>query len=327
MSNHQKWILGIDTSAYTTSVAGVSLDGILLSEIRKTLIVPAGKRGLRQAEAVFQHIRNIPENLSELCSRIQALTGDPIPPCAVSVSISPRPYQESYMPVFVAGSSLARSLAYTCNIPLFETSHQEGHIQAALFATGYAPQQSFLVAHLSGGTSELLRVLPQVGGFNIEIIGKTKDLHAGQFIDRVGVALGLPFPAGPELEILANTCNQQIPKMRNATVGADFHFSGPETQLQRWIASGMEASRVARAAEESIAITISKALHYSIELTGITDIIFVGGVTANRYLRNRLNQELARAFPACQLRWASPDLSGDNAVGVALLGKQAMGQF
>ncbi|MBQ9198249.1 MAG: O-sialoglycoprotein endopeptidase, partial [Clostridia bacterium] len=185
-------VLGIDTSCYTTSVAAAGENGVICSH-RRLLPVQQGARGLRQSEAVFAHIRQLPELFESAMESLGERTVD-----AICVSSKPRDDEASYMPVFQAGLSFARVTAAAMRVPLIQTTHQRGHVRAALQDSGLAAER-YLALHLSGGTTEVLLM----AGNALELISGTRDLHAGQLIDRVGVALGLPFPAGPYLEKLA----------------------------------------------------------------------------------------------------------------------------
>ena len=184
-------VLGIDTSCYTTSVALVE-DGRIAQE-RRLLSVAQGERGLRQSSALFQHVERLPELLEALFAHS--------PGCVdgVCVSTRPRDAEGSYMPVFKAGECAARAIAAAQGVPLVETSHQQGHIRAALVDSGCG-EAEFVALHLSGGTTEAVFVGQ---GLKTRLIAMSADLHAGQLVDRVGVALGLSFPAGPALEALA----------------------------------------------------------------------------------------------------------------------------
>lgn len=331
-----KWVLGIDTSAYTTSAAAVDQEGRLLADERIVLEVLPGSRGLRQSEAVFQHVRNLPQVLEALLMRLPGDLAGTEKLAAVCVSSQPRPVAESYMPVFMSGLSLARSLASLTRKPLFLTSHQEGHLRAGVFSASEGKEAkarkleressrlagvtSFIAVHLSGGTSEVLEVERFPGGFNIKILGRTLDLHAGQFIDRVGVAMGLPFPAGPALEQLARQSDSDFPRLPAAVKGMDFSFSGSETRLQRLIAAGEPFPRIARAAEAVVSRTLAKVLRQALKMTQKREILVVGGVAANEYLRQFLRQKLEHPAVGARLYFAEPRLSADNAVGVALLG-------
>ena len=188
-----KAALGIDTSCYTTSVALAVEDGALLSR-RRLLDVEQGARGLRQSEALFQHVQRLPALLEDMLSK----AGEAQIAC-VCASARPRDAEGSYMPVFTAGTGFARAIAASLRVPFYETSHQQGHVRAAMEGAGALPEE-FLALHLSGGTTEALRVRP---GLKVELLGGSNDLHAGQLVDRVGVRMGLSFPAGPALEKLA----------------------------------------------------------------------------------------------------------------------------
>ncbi len=322
-------ILGIDTSCYTTSVALVDMTGNLVAEARQLLSVPPGERGLQQSAAVFQHIRNLPGLIEHIALRDRR---DSV--ILVAASTRPRPVDGSYMPVFMVGEGFARSLAEIAGVPLVTTSHQEGHLMAGLRSAGGPEKARFLAVHLSGGTSELLLVqynkdLPLENSgdlplYSIEKLGGTIDLHAGQFIDRIGVALGLPFPCGPALQSLAAGARGEL-RIPSAVRGNEFSFSGPESQVRRLITQGAEPAEIARAVEHCIAATMEKMLRRGIEQTSIRDILLVGGVAANQYLRCRLQERLGHRAVGARLYFAEPGLSTDNAVGTAYIGLTKMG--
>lgn len=300
-------VLAIDTSCYTTSVALSDDQGRLICDLRRPLPVRGGEVGLRQSEAVFAHIRHLPQLLAEAR---QAL-GAAFSVDAIAYSARPRSEPGSYMPVFVAGESAARSLAAALNAPCFATSHQEGHIAAALASRGLAWREPFLALHLSGGTGELLAVDPLPDGYAVEIRGGC-DLPPGQFIDRVGVALGLPFPAGPALEQLAETAEGRSFRLTGAVNGLHISFSGPESAAQRAIAAGVDGAEIAAAVLDNIANSLDKVIRAAREQTGRQQVLLAGGVAANQ----RIGRRLRRLNAVC----AAPRYASDNACGVALLG-------
>ncbi len=305
--------LGIDTSNYVTSVALVDEEGEVVKDLRTTLPVPKGERGLRQSEALFHHTRNLPILLEA------ALADGGSDLAAVVVSSRPRRVTGSYMPVFLSGSSQARTLAAALKIPWIERSHQEGHLFAALASCGsqFEPGQ-FLGVHLSGGTTELLKVTlsPMQPFLEVELLGGSSDLHAGQFIDRVGVALGLPFPAGPALEKLAEE-GTGICRLSTSLDGLNPSFSGPATQALRLIEDGTPAAEVALAVQNAVVKMLEKWLTRAHEITGLNNVLLSGGVVANQYLRQRLPQRLRKRGTDLILNFAESRLSGDNAVGLA----------
>lgn len=313
-------VLGIDTSCYTTSVAVVDTDKRLVGEHRQILRVPEGKRGLQQSQAVFQHVQNLKTSFKKVTSLVNRENI-----VAISASVKPRPIEKSYMPVFTVGESQGHVLADMLGVPFWETSHQEGHLLAGLWSSNLEPKENFLAIHLSGGTSELMHVTLEEGKtlFKIEVLGGTLDLHAGQFVDRIGVALRLPFPAGPHLEKLAFGLSAQDTYIPTYVRDFDFSFSGGETQALRLIEQGYPPEVVARAVENCIAKTMEKIVRRGIESTGLKKVLFVGGVAANQHLRLRLRLRLEHPAVGGKLYFADPNLSTDNAVGTALSGVTA----
>ncbi len=304
--------LGIDTSAYTTSLAIVNNRADLVWEIRKVLEVPQGERGLAQSAALFQHVQNLPRLVSKIPRELwESVSG-------IGVSVAPRPVEGSYMPVFTPGYGVAASLASGLRIPLLQTSHQEGHLAAGIISSQLPERSHFLAVHISGGTTELLEVRQsEPGKLSIEILGGTTDLHAGQFIDRIGVRLGLPFPAGKSLEELAKQAKPEAASwLPSAVKGFEVSFSGVETAAQRLIDQDKDPSDVARAVEGCVARTVAKLLQAGIDKTGLTQVLIVGGVASNRFIRAELEK---RVLKKPEFFWAQPDWSRDNAIGVAIL--------
>ena len=187
-------VLGMDTSCYTTSCALVTPEGEILSSSRRLLTVEDGARGLMQSQGLFQHVKNLPQMVQNVMADVSDAEI-----CAVCASTRPRPAEDSYMPVFRAGESQARAAASLLRVPFYPASHQEGHVRAAMVDAGIDETKPFLALHLSGGTTEIL--LSEEG--KLTLLGGSLDLHAGQLVDRTGVRLHMPFPAGPSLEKLA----------------------------------------------------------------------------------------------------------------------------
>jgi len=148
-----KYILGIDTSCYTTSMAGVDLNGNIIFSFQKQLDVPLGERGLKQSTALFHHLNNLPiltNTLRSLASCHEI--------AAVCASDRPRPIEGSYMPVFQFSYRIGQSISDLLRVPFFKVSHQENHIMAGRYTARGPNSDQFLTFHLSGGTSELLYV-------------------------------------------------------------------------------------------------------------------------------------------------------------------------
>lgn len=310
--------LGIDTSAYTTSLALVDEEHHVLLDERLLLKVESGERGLRQSEALFAHIKNLPVLFKKAEA---ALAGKNIR--ALGVSSAPRNIEESYMPVFLAGLAVARSVSSFNSLPLFEVSHQDGHVMAGLLGNqALLKRPGFLAVHFSGGTSELLVVKKADGDnpFAIEIAASGLDLHAGQLVDRVGVAMGLPFPSGPAMEELARRFDGENPIELPSFVREDgFSFSGIENRSLLLIKEGADQAALAFALLRAIANTLEKIILIHAQKTGIKDVLLVGGVMANLLIRERLIKRLEHPAINIKTYFAESKLSSDNAVGTALL--------
>ena len=305
-------VVGLDTSCYTTSAAAVTADGQVVASCRKLLPVKLGERGLRQSEGVFIHVRQLPERLEELREFIR---GDEI--VAVCASSRPRDEEESYMPVFQVGDAQARGLAAMLGVPYFSSTHQRGHVAAAMVDSGIAPGD-LLAVHLSGGTTELL----SLRGEALSLLGGTLDLHAGQVVDRVGVALGLPFPAGPHLEKLAlqGHAEARLP-VSMAEGGLRCHLSGAESQAQRWIASGaLSMEDIAMEVYDLLARTVARLILAGAAKTGIRQVLIAGGVASSALFRRLVTERIRKSDRGLRVCFGKPEYSGDNAVGAALIG-------
>ena len=305
-------VLGLDTSNYRTSVALVSEEGKILMNVRELLPVPAGERGLRQNEAVFAHLRQLAA--AEEALR-QAADG---PVAAVAASTAPRDGADSYMPVFMAGASFGRLAAAALGVPFVGTTHQRGHLAAAKAGTELDGAEEYLALHLSGGTTDLL----EVRGDSVTRIGGSLDLHAGQLVDRAGVAMGLSFPAGPELEALA-VKGRSEGRLGCSMEGGDLlcHFSGAESQAQRWIREEkLSREDTAREIYDVLARTIARMLCAGAGKTGFRQALVTGGVASSPLFREMLSERAGARHQAPRLVFGQPEMSGDNAVGVALIG-------
>lgn len=307
--NSDKYYLGIDSSCYTTSLAVCDGAGRIVYNYRKLLSVKDKALGLRQSEAVFLHIRNYTELLREVdLSSFGKL-------CGVCVSVTPRSIEGSYMPVFNAGEMVACSAASAAGAPIERTSHQKGHLYAALIGNDLSSDR-FIAVHLSGGTSEILLAEKKETDYSLEIVGGTMDISAGQLIDRTGVRLGFAFPSGNYVEKAAVKCAENVSdRYKISLSGIDFNLSGVEAQVMRDIDSGTDMQVVCRAVEDAVSKTLSKCILSACKEYGVHDVLFFGGVICNEYIR-----EITRASLACEgltAFYAGKEYSGDNACGVA----------
>lgn len=304
--------VGFDTSNYTTSIGIVGADGKLLANIKKLLPVAEGACGLRQSDAVFAHIKNFPDLLFQA---EEVLRGKTV--CAVGYSSRPRNAEGSYMPCFLCGQTAALAFCADRGILRYAFSHQCGHISAALLSAGRwdMADGDFLSFHVSGGTTEVLLCKKENSGFSTEIVGGTKDLNAGQVIDRTGVLLGMRFPCGRRLEESADLCTKEIRVPKVSVEGAYCNLSGLQNLAEQRYRAGAEISEIASFVFSYIAETLFELAENARAVYGRLPIIFAGGVMSNRRIKSRLS-DLPDVY------FAEPDLSADNAVGIAELARR-----
>ena len=312
MTEQKKCFVGIDTSNYTTSVAACDVDGKVIANLKAPLSVKSGERGLRQSDAVFAHTKNLPALMDKLSSIIADYE-----PIAIGVSATPRMVEGSYMPCFLSGIAAAHSFAAVNRLPIYTTAHQNGHVMAAIYSSGEADRllkDRFLAFHVSGGTTEVLLVSPCMDkhGFCVELVGETDDINAGQAIDRVGVMLGLDFPAGRELEALASRYDGKTEKRKICVKDCRCNLSGVENIAQKLYKDGESKEKIAAFTFDFIQRTLCEMASQAIEKYGIMPILFAGGVMSNKLMRAAIRDRFEAYF-------AEPEFSADNAAGVALL--------
>ena len=312
--NDNGYILGIDTSNYKTSVAVTDRNNNIICDFRRFLKVKRGDRGLRQSDALFQHIKNLPELMQNVRDVFDGSFS------AVSYSDRPRPAEGSYMPVFLAGESLGKSLASAMNIPCFSFSHQEGHIEAIKTYSSMSSMVNFLACHFSGGTCELLNVAAEGSGYSIKIIGGTRDISLGQVIDRAGVAMGMEFPAGEEMDRAAIAAAGETSVLTPVKVKDGwFNLSGIDTQIKRILSQSSKAEpEFIREIFVRLSDSVSEMLIQGAQMTGINDILMAGGVSSSTIMRETVTGELEKKH--INAVFDDNNLSQDNAVGTALLG-------
>ncbi len=300
-------VLAFDTSNYTTSVA--VFDGIQGHNVSQLLDVKQGSLGLRQSDALFAHVKRLPELTDRLFSDIGVS-----PIHAIGVSTRPRAVEGSYMPCFLAGESQARVLGAALGVPVYAFAHQQMHVAASLYSAGAMELMDVphLAWHLSGGTSELLYVTPEGASVHCERIGGTTDISAGQLIDRTGKLLGLPFPSGRHIDALSQEAlNKDL--FRVKVKAMEFSLSGVQNKVEQYHKG--DNAETAAFALRCVIGAIIQATENALQLYPDCKVVFAGGVSSNSLLRKR-----AKRLPAL---FCEPEYSRDNALGTAILAWRA----
>ena len=305
-----KYVLGIDTSNYTTSAALYNVSDNNVIHKRKLLPVPSGQCGLRQSDAVFHHTAQLHLIIEELFSEIEQLPEI----AAIEVSNRPRNEDGSYMPCFTVGINCANILGSVLRVPVYSFSHQYGHIAAAVYSAkaDYLYKQRFIAFHVSGGTTEAVLSEPDNENlFRTRLAGKTLDLHAGQAIDRVGVKMGLPFPCGSALEQLALQCDKNV-KIKTCVKNTDCCLSGIQNICEKMLENNVDYPETAKTCLKFISKSLEQMCVNIMSEFGEMPILFAGGVMSNSIIRNDLKSKFNCIF-------AMPEFSTDNACGTAVL--------
>lgn len=304
-------ILAFDTSNYTTSIAVVTRENKIEIDERACLQVAKGERGLRQSHALFQHMDRLPGLIDSVFQQV-----DPSCIKGVAASDRPRPVEGSYMPVFRAGTSIGKAVASTLAVPFFSFSHQEGHLASAALGTEIETLDRYLAFHLSGGTCELLLVDNGI----IECVGVSKDISFGQVIDRIGVAMGLPFPAGKELDEMASVEICQKPLLKDIPFhGLDTNLSGFETQAAKlWDTGSIKKEQLASQVFSTMVRGLAKWSERASTQLNCEHILYTGGVAESRVLREGLMEHMKTT--QIKASFAAAGRSSDNGIGIGILG-------
>ena len=307
--------LGIDTSNYATSLAVFDANaGEVVYDCKRFLPVKQGQLGLRQSDALFHHTEALPDLWHQMEAQVDLTLIE-----AVGVSARPRPVEGSYMPCFLAGVSAAVAFAAARRLPVVHTTHQQGHIAAAMFAAGGTElfDHPVLVFHISGGTTDLL-YCDAAGG--IRCLGTSQDLYAGQAVDRLGVRLGFPFPAGAQVSRLAAACTETI-RPRTSVKGTNCSLSGLQNQYEKLLADGASAEYVCKYCLLCVAETLLKMAQAALKSNPDLPVVFAGGVMSSDLIRQYITHRLPGA------RFVPGKYASDNAIGVALLAAKEVGAW
>ncbi len=296
--------LGLDTSNYTTSAAVYDSTAHTIVQAKKLLPVKAGEKGLRQSDAVFHHTVQLPDILSQL--DISGISG-------IGVSVKPRNAEGSYMPCFLCGEGTARMLGQALAVPVHPTSHQLGHILAALHSADCLDwvDHRFLAFHVSGGTTDCVLCEPDDALLlKVTPVSSSLDLKAGQLVDRVGLMLGLSFPCGIALEQLAMQSEKEF-RYKPTMKELDCCLSGLENQCAKALENGEAPCDIAKRCLCAIADVLLEMTKRALARTGELPVVYAGGVMSDMLIRNKLKTVMNAVF-------AKPEFSCDNAAGTAV---------
>jgi len=215
----------------------------------------------------------------------------------------------------LVGASFAHGLALTLGIPALGIHHLEGHLLSPLLSAR-PPQFPFVALLVSGGHTQLMRV-DGVGRY--ALLGETQDDAAGEAFDKTAKLLGLGYPGGPALSLLAESGKSgryRLPRPMLASPDLEFSFSGLKTAVLTLIRNEKaDPADVARAFVEAVVDVLVAKCTRALEATGLTTLVVAGGVGANKQLRAALDAQGARR--GFDVFYPEPELCTDNGAMIA----------
>ncbi len=220
----------------------------------------------------------------------------------------------------LAGAAFARSLAQALAVPAIGIHHLEGHLLSPLLSAR-APQFPFVALLVSGGHTQLMRV-QQVGRY--ELLGETQDDAAGEAFDKTAQLLGLGYPGGPALSMLAESGTPKrylLPRPMIASGDLEFSFSGLKTSVLTLLKKANETKNkishpdLARAFVDAVVEVLVAKCALAMERTGLTRLVVAGGVGANKQLRAALDAKAAAS--GFEVFYPEPELCTDNGAMIA----------
>ena len=285
-------VLGIETSCDETGVAVYDTEkGLLSHELFSQVKLHAEYGGVVPELASRDHIRKISPLIKSVLSAAKIKMSD-----IEGVAYTSGP---GLIGALMVGASVGRSLAWGLGIPALAVHHMEGHLLAPMLEEN-PPQFPFIALLVSGGHTMLVSV-ERAGKY--EILGESLDDAAGEAFDKTAKMLGLSYPGGPILAALAEqgeTGLYNFPRPMVNRPGLDFSFSGLKTfTLTTWQNSTQteqDKANIARAFQDAVVDTLFLKCRRALKQTGHKRLVIAGGVGANKFLREKLQELNADIF-------------------------------
>lgn len=289
--NHKNiYILGIESSCDDTAAAVLCNDKIL-SNIVATQEIHQKYGGVVPELASRAHQQNIVPVIHEAIAQANIAKKDL---SAIAFTRGP-----GLMGSLLVGTSFAKSLSMGLNIPLLDVNHMQAHILAHFIAEENTtkPEFPFLAMTISGGHTQIVKVKNY---FDMEVIGETLDDAVGEAYDKSGKILGLSYPAGPQIDKLAQKGNPKAFQFTKPKVdGLNFSFSGLKTGILYFIQKETKENPdfikknledICASIQYTIINILMDKIKKAVKQTGIKTIAIGGGVSANSGIRNTLKE-------------------------------------
>lgn len=318
MKNENIYILGIESSCDDTSAAILCNDKIL-SNVVANQKIHAAYGGVVPELASRAHQQNIVPVVHQAIEKA-GISKKQL--SAVAFTRGP-----GLMGSLLVGTSFAKSLAFGLNIPLIDVNHMQAHILAHFISeeNHKKPPFPFLAMTISGGHTQIVKVSNH---FEMEVLGETIDDAVGEAYDKSGKVLGLGYPAGPEIDKLAQLGNPKAFRFTKPKVdGLNFSFSGLKTAILYFVQRETKTNPnfvkdnlndICASIQYSIIGILMDKLKLAAKQTGIKHIAIGGGVSANTGIRKALEDAEHK------IGWTTYipkfEYTTDNAAMIAIVG-------
>jgi N6-L-threonylcarbamoyladenine synthase len=311
-------VLGIETSCDETGVALYdSGRGLLGHTLYSQVEMHAEYGGVVPELASRDHIRRLLPLIRGLLNRTGCRLGD-----ITGIAVTQGP---GLAGALLVGTAVGCALAFAKNIPIVGVHHLEGHLLSPMLVTP-APEFPFVALLVSGGHTQLMRV-DGVGQYTL--LGETLDDAAGEAFDKTAKLLGLPYPGGPALSVLAgrgDALRFKLPRPMLGSGDLNFSFSGLKTAvltLTRQVPMN-EANRedIAAGFQAAVVDVLASKAEQAVQATGLKSLVIAGGVGANTRLRERL--QLAAVTRGFSLFYPPLEFCTDNGAMIAYAGAQRL---
>ncbi len=283
-------LLAIESSCDETSAA-IMVDGELKSNVISTQLIHSEWGGVVPELASRAHQKSIIPVVQEALQKANINKNDLN---AIAFTRGP-----GLLGALMVGTSFAKSLALSLDIPLIEVNHMQAHVLAH-FIEEPRPQFPFLCLTVSGGHTQLVWV---EGPLNMQIIGETQDDAVGEAFDKTAKLLGLPYPGGPLIDKLAKEGNpDKYPFPMGEMPGLDFSFSGIKTAILYFLQKEVKLNPnfieenkadICASVQKTLIEILLRKVKKAMREKKCSSIAIAGGVSANSGLRKRL-QELGQ---------------------------------
>lgn len=307
-------VLGIETSCDETGIAIYDDEkGLLANQLYSQVKLHADYGGVVPELASRDHVRKTVPLIQAALKEAGLIAKD-----IDGVAYTAGP---GLVGALLVGATIGRALAFAWDVPAVPVHHMEGHLLAPMLEDN-PPAFPFVALLVSGGHTQLISV---TGIGEYELLGESIDDAAGEAFDKTAKLLGLDYPGGPMLSKMASqgTAGRFIfPRPMTDRPGLDFSFSGLKTFAANTIrgneADDQTRADIARAFEDAVVDTLMIKCKRALEKTGFTRLVMAGGVSANRTLRERMEEMMTKRRG--EVFYARPEFCTDNGAMIAYAG-------